>query len=317
MTKRLSSRQAKIMDRRSLLVGLALAPAAAGVARAEGSAADGLTLNLSASLAGSNAPLTSGLHWRIYAVEANADGAYPLVRESTLAQPVFTIPRGEYVVHAAFGLASAAQRVFLDGDLRTLPLQLKAGALRINGALGEQRIDPARLSIDIYVPENNNPLAKLVFAKAPAGEVIGVPEGVYHISSTVLQIPPNAKAAPPSAAPTNSTVGGEVKVSSGKIVDVTLRHRFANLTLKLVSAPGSEAIANTSFIVLTPGRRLDRRADRRLPVDHPGRRRLCRGGAPRRENVSSRLHRQIRTGPRRRSAGQRGDLTTCRPSSSK
>jgi len=252
LTKRSGTRQATGMDRRSLLIGLALAPAA-GAARAEGSAADGLTLTLSAALAGANVPLASGLHWRIYGVEAGPDGAYPLVRESTLASPVLIVPRGEYVVHVAFGLASAAQRVFLDGDARTMQLSLKAGGLRINGALGDQRIDPARLSIDIYVPERNNPEAKLVYAKAPAGETIGVPEGVYHVSSTVLQIPPSAKVAPAGAAPTNSTVSGEVKVSSGKIVELTMRHRFANLTLKLVNAPGSEAIANTSFTVLTPG----------------------------------------------------------------
>jgi len=32
-----------------------------------------------------------------------------------------------------------------------------------------------------------------------------------------------------------------------------LRHRYAKLTLKLVNAPGAEALANTSFTILTPG----------------------------------------------------------------
>ena len=240
------------MDRRSLLLALALAPAAARAVRAEGSSAEGLTLTLSAMLSGAAAPLASGLHWRIYGGEANADGDFPLVRESPLPQPVMTIPRGEYVVHVAFGLASAAQRVFLDGDSRNLQLQLKAGGLRIGGALGDKPIEAARLSIDIYVPERNNPVAKLVYSKARAGDVIGVPEGTYHIASTLLQPSGLGKGAP-AGAPTNSTASGEVKVSSGKIVDVTLRHRFANATLKLVGAPGAEAVANTSFTVLTPG----------------------------------------------------------------
>jgi hypothetical protein len=34
---------------------------------------------------------------------------------------------------------------------------------------------------------------------------------------------------------------------------VVLRHRAAAITLKLVNAPGGEALANTSFSVLTPG----------------------------------------------------------------
>ena len=34
---------------------------------------------------------------------------------------------------------------------------------------------------------------------------------------------------------------------------MTLRHRCATLTLKLVNKPGAEALANTTFTVLTPG----------------------------------------------------------------
>jgi hypothetical protein len=52
---------------------------------------------------------------------------------------------------------------------------------------------------------------------------------------------------------TNSIVSGDVRVAPGKIVDVTLRHRFATLTIKLVNTPGAEALANTTFTVLTPG----------------------------------------------------------------
>ena len=41
--------------------------------------------------------------------------------------------------------------------------------------------------------------------------------------------------------------------ATGKIVDVTLRHRVATLTIKLVNAPGGGALANSTFTVLTPG----------------------------------------------------------------
>ncbi len=40
---------------------------------------------------------------------------------------------------------------------------------------------------------------------------------------------------------------------AGKVIEATLRHRAATMTLKLVKAPGGEALANTSFSVLTPG----------------------------------------------------------------
>jgi hypothetical protein len=44
-----------------------------------------------------------------------------------------------------------------------------------------------------------------------------------------------------------------LRVQTGKLTEATLRHRAALMTLKLVSAPGGEAQANTSFSVLTPG----------------------------------------------------------------
>ena len=224
------------------------------------------TLDLSAVLNGASAPLTGGLKWRVFAAQADPDGSYPLIVESSLAQPTLTLPSGEYVVHVALGLASAAKRVTLAAEVRTERLTLSAGALRIEGAVGDARIDPSKLSLAIYVPQNRNPFGKLVYAKAKAGQVIVLPEGVYHIVSTYLDtVGPysaaNAAAnsgksavpAPPAAIPTNSIVNADIKVVSGKLIDVTLRHRCATLTLKLVNKPGAEALANTTFTVLTPG----------------------------------------------------------------
>ena len=45
----------------------------------------------------------------------------------------------------------------------------------------------------------------------------------------------------------------DLRVPAGKLIEATLRHRAATITLKLVNAPGGEALANTSFSVLTPG----------------------------------------------------------------
>ena len=68
------------------------------------------TLSLSAVLSG-GAPLTGGLRWRVFGSQADPDGSHPLIVESGQAQPTLTVPPGEYVVHVAFGLASAAKRV--------------------------------------------------------------------------------------------------------------------------------------------------------------------------------------------------------------
>jgi hypothetical protein len=223
------------------------------------------TLSLSAALSG-GAPLTGGLRWRVFGARADPDGSHPLIVESGLAQPTLTIPPGDYVVHVAFGLASAAKRLSLAAGVRSERLTLSAGALRIEGTLADAPIDASKLSLAIYVPQNRNPLGKLVYAKAKAGDIIGLPEGSYHIVSTFLDTvgahsgasaPTNsgksATAAPPTAIPSNSVVNADIKVTSGKRIDVTIRHRCATLTLKLVNKPAGEALANTTFTVLTPG----------------------------------------------------------------
>ena len=52
---------------------------------------------------------------------------------------------------------------------------------------------------------------------------------------------------------TNSTVSADLKVQAGKLLQATVKHHAAMLTLKLVNAPGGEALANSSFTILTPG----------------------------------------------------------------
>ena len=237
-------------------------------ANADPATADGqATLSLTAALNGGvGGPLTGGLRWRVFRAEPDAAGAHPMVFESNLAQPTVPLPPGDYVVHVAFGLASATRRLTLGPEVRSEQLSLSAGGLRIEGTLADAPIDPSKLSLAIYVPENRNPLGKLVYPKAKAGEIIGLPEGAYHIVSTYLDtvggrfVPSvatnsgkSAAPAPPATLPSNSIVNADIKVASGKLIDVTLRHRCATLTLKLVNKPGAEALANTTFTVLTPG----------------------------------------------------------------
>ena len=224
------------------------------------------TLNLSASLTEGGAPLNGGLRWRLFRAQADADGSHEMIRESNMAQPTLVVPPGYYVVHVSLGLASATKRLTLGPEVRSDRLLLSAGGLRVQGTLADALIDPSKLSLSIYVPEGRNPQAKLIYAKAKAGDIIALPEGTYHIVSTYLDTVggrflvsaainsgKSAAPAPPAVLPSNSIVNADIKVSSGKLTDVTLRHRCATLTLKLVSKAGGEARPNTTFTVLTPG----------------------------------------------------------------
>jgi hypothetical protein len=43
-----------------------------------------------------------------------------------------------------------------------------------------------------------------------------------------------------------------MRVHAGKLTDVTVQHRAAAITFKLVGDKGGEALANTSWTVITP-----------------------------------------------------------------
>ncbi len=216
-----------------------------------------VTLEFQAMLSQNGPPLASGLRWRLFAANPDSDGTHKLVAESTDARPTFTVPQGDYVAHVAFGLASAIKNLAIGGETRQEKIAITAGALRIRCTVGDVTIDPSHISLAIFVPERNNSTAKLVYAKARAGDVIGVPEGTYHVASTYLDtvgVGSLGVGRPGGApVPTNSIAAGDVHVAAGKIVDLTLRLRFATLTIKLVNTPGAGALANTAFTVLTPG----------------------------------------------------------------
>ena len=209
----------------------------------------------SASLSADSPALRGGLAWRVFNERAEPDGTHALIAESTDAQPGFALPDGTYIVHAAYGLASATRRVVINGRNVTERFNLNAGALKITGVIGDAPIARAKTAISIFIPERGNSEAKLVMANARAGDVIRLPEGNYHIVSTYLEIPkPGTQpAGSPAFNPTNSIITADLRVVAGKLIEATLKHRAATLTLKLVNGAGGEALANTTFNILTPG----------------------------------------------------------------
>ena len=233
------------------------APTAAGAtARPPASDTGKAILSLSAALGSDPQPLRTGISWRIFNESAEADGTHALVAESKEAMPVIALPEGQYIVHAAYGLAGAPRRVVMADKPVTERLSLNAGGLRLIGVIGETPLPTSRETLSIYVPERGNSEAKLVAANVKPGETIILPEGTYHVVSTYLDngsVRSFAPAAPGSTTSSNSIVAADLRVQTGKLTETTLRHRAATQVLKLVNAPGGEAMANTSFTVLTPG----------------------------------------------------------------
>lgn len=233
-------------------VGSPVQPASPGPNRAgQATEAKHGIVHVSATLTADGPVVRAGLQWRVFADTAAVDGSHKVIAQSADPQPAFDLPVGTYIVHATFGYAGTMKRISVADTGGSERLALNAGAIEVDGTLGDAAIPADRLSLAIYVPDHNNPEAKLVVAGAKPGQVICLPEGSYHIVSTYLDTEGVGSLTPVSD--TNSMVSADLRVQAGKVLQATVKHRAAMETLKLVNAPGGEALANTSFTILTPG----------------------------------------------------------------
>src|SRR5260221_10745830 len=124
------------------------------------------------------AVINGGLHWRVYADKPDPNGVFRLLKEDSNPQPTFVLPAGGYIMHVAFGLASAAKPVTVAGGAARELFEIPGGGLRIEGRVGNTRIPPTQISFDIYKgsqfeQSERRPLASSVLT----GDVVLVPEG--------------------------------------------------------------------------------------------------------------------------------------------
>jgi len=118
---------------------------------------------------------------------------------------------------------------------------LPAGGLRIEGRVGSSRIPQKQISFAIYPGsqfDTSERAAAAIVPNVAPGDVVLLPEGIYHIVS--------------SYGDANSVVRSDIRLQAGKLTDVTVTHRAAVITLKLASKEGGEALANTAWSVITP-----------------------------------------------------------------
>jgi hypothetical protein len=190
---------------------------------------------------GRDAPMISaGLIWRVYAAKPDASGIYHLLKEEKSAAPVFVLPPGSYVVHASFGLASAAKAVQLGGETVREVFYIPAGGVRLEGRVGDARIPTGQISFDIYPGSQFDTAERRpIVSNVMTGDVVLLPEGTFYIASNYGD--------------GNSVVRSDIHVQPGKLTDVVVTHRAAVITFKLVNEPNGEALANTEWSVLTPG----------------------------------------------------------------
>jgi hypothetical protein len=190
---------------------------------------------------GREAPaINGGVVWRVYNAKPDSAGAYRLVKEDRSVSPTFVLPPGNYVVHASLGLATAAKAVQLRAETVREVFEIPAGAIRLEGRVGDVRIPSGQISFDIFTGSQFNTAERRPIAhNVMTGDVVLLPEGTYYIVSNYGD--------------GNSVVRSDVRVQTAKLTDVVVNHRAALITLKLVNDAQGEALANTQWTVLTPG----------------------------------------------------------------
>jgi hypothetical protein len=193
----------------------------------------------SARYSNDGAAINGGLHWRVYADKPDQGGVFRLLKEDTSAQPTFVLPAGNYIVHVTFGLASTAKPVQVNRETIRETFEIAGGGLRIEGRVGNVKIPTGQISFDIhqgsqFEQNDRRPIA----ASVQTGAVVLVPEGTYYILSKYGD--------------GNAVVRSDIRVVTGKLTDITVTHRAAQIMFKLVSKRGGEALANTDWAVLSP-----------------------------------------------------------------
>ena len=185
-------------------------------------------------------PLESGVIWRVFADDAGADGKMRLVGEADGGPVTLKLKPGEYFVHAAFGRAGLTRRVTISEMPRGETIVLNAGGIRLTALAGEDRvIAPEEVRFDIYAPDDSGSDGRVtVMENAPATAIIGLSAGIYHVVCRYGDA--------------NAVVRADIRVEPGKLTEATVYQQAARVTLKLVEGRGGEALANTSWSVVTP-----------------------------------------------------------------
>ena len=126
------------------------------------------------------------------------------------------------------------------GDVDSDNVVLNAGGLRLSALVGkDQPLSGNDVSFDIFAPDDDGAEERaLVVSNAPAGRIIGLNAGTYHVVCHY--------------GGANAIVRADIKVQPGKLTEAAVYQKAARLTLKLVSDQGGEAIANTAWSVVTP-----------------------------------------------------------------
>ena len=184
---------------------------------------------------GSNIP--DGLVWRVFETKTDASGELALAAKSEQAIAHISLVPGNYVVHVAYGRAQTTDTLTVVDGNNEKSIILDAGAIRLNAAVtGDVAIPINLLHFDVFTSGNDSERT-LVAQNLSANDIVTLNAGTYHVVSYFGDV--------------NAVVRADLRVEPGQLTEATLYHRAAQVSFKLVSEPGGEAIADIEWTVKT------------------------------------------------------------------
>lgn len=203
--------------------------------------ATAITVALEAVLQEEGAPIQTGLIWRVFDPTPDEEGKLRLIAAAEGGSTSIDFEPGDYFVHVAFGRASVTKKLSVSPDAEIPPQRfiLDAGGVILKAASGDNtRLSPSLLNFSIYSGEQDavaDTDRQLILEFVKPNLIVRLNEGTYHVVSKYGDV--------------NAVTRADVRVEKGKLTEVLMNHRAAEVTFKLVSKEGGEGIADTAWSV--------------------------------------------------------------------
>lgn len=198
-----------------------------------------VAVTLTAHLTADSQRIAQGLVWRIFREKTGGGGAPSLIATQRTADPTLRLEAGTYLINVAYGRANITRRITVTPQTAEERFVLNAGGLRLIPVLaGGQPAGDQPIAFDVQSDERDQYGQRTnVVTGAKPGVVLRLNAGIYSIVSTYGDA--------------NATARSDVSVEAGKLTEVTLIHPAAEVSFKLVTRPGGDAISDTQWNVAT------------------------------------------------------------------
>jgi hypothetical protein len=195
-------------------------------------------VTLTALISDGGDSIKQGVVWRVFNTKPDPAGQLVLAAKSDDAVAKVELAPGNYVVHVAYGRAQASDGLTVSPGENDKSLVLDAGGLRLNASItGDVPIPINLLRFDIFTPGQSDSDRTVVAQNLAANDIVTLNSGTYHVVSYFGDV--------------NAIVRADLRVEAGQLTDATLYHRAAQISFKLVSEAGGEAIADVDWSVKT------------------------------------------------------------------